>query len=169
MTKSYCSHCGTATALAFVDGRDREQCPACSIVAYRNPTPVTLTVVEHENKLLLIRRAVSPLKGYWAPPGGYVECGESVTDAARREVLEETELDIAIDGLIGVYSRSDIDVLIVGYRAHSVGGRLAAADDAAEVALFNKGELPLGVAPQQGSRTDQWFHEVIHEVTAAWR
>ena len=94
------------------DGRDREQCPACGIVAYRNPTPVTLTVVEHENKLLLIRRAVSPLKGYWAPPGGYVECGESVTDAARREVREETELDIAIDGLIGVYSRSDIDVVI---------------------------------------------------------
>lgn len=136
---------------------------------YRNPTPVTLTVVEHEHQLLLIRRALAPLKGYWAPPGGYVECGESLTEAAIREVREETALEVVIDELIGVYSQSDVDVVIVGYRAHSVRGLPIAADDASELSLFKRGELPRSTAPQQGSPTEKWFHKVIHEVTATWR
>lgn len=169
MTTGHCSHCGSRTVLAHVDRRGREQCPACGVVFYRNPMPVTLTVVEHEEKLLLIRRARNPLQGYWAPPGGYVECGESLTEAAIREAREETALEVVIDGLIGLYSQSDVDVIIVSYRAHSVGGHPLAADDAIELSLFKQGELPFGPAPQQGTPTDKWFYEVIHEVTAAWR
>lgn len=156
-------------ALTFIDGRSREQCPACRIVAYRNPAPVTLTIVEHERKLLLIRRALSPLQGYWAPPGGYVECGESVIDAAIREVREEAGLVVAIDSLIGVYSQADVDVIIIAYRAHTVKGQPVAADDATDVALFDRGELPVEPAPQQGSATDKWFYQVIDQVTADWR
>lgn len=169
MIKRYCSHCGSSTVLAYVDGREREQCPDCSVVFYRNPTPVTLTVVEHEHQLLLIRRALSPLKGYWAPPGGYVECGESLVEAAIREVREETSLEVEIDSLIDVFSQADVDVIIIAYRAHTVAGQPIAADDASELSLFKRGELPLGATPKNGTPTDKWFYEVIHEVTATWR
>ncbi|MCF8199466.1 MAG: NUDIX hydrolase [Sulfuritalea sp.] len=139
------------------------------MVFYRNPTPVTLTVVKHEEQLLLVRRALSPLKDYWAPPGGYVECGESLTEAAIREVREETGLDVEIDGLIDVFSQADVDVIIIAFRAHSVEGHPVAADDASELSLFKQGELPLEPAPKNGTSTDKWFYKVIREATATWR
>lgn len=169
MTKRYCSHCGSSTALAYVDGRQRDRCSSCGVVFYRNPTPVTLTVVEHEKQLLLIRRALRPLKDYWAPPGGYVECGESLTEAAIREVREETGLGVEIDGLIDVFSQADVDVIIIAFRAHSVEGQCVAADDASELRLFKRGELPIEAAPETGTPTEQWFYKVIREATATWR
>ncbi|MDK9704121.1 MAG: NUDIX domain-containing protein [Sulfuritalea sp.] len=156
-------------ALAFIDGRDREQCPACGFIAFRNPAPVGLAVIEHEGQLVLIRRRAAPLADYWAPPAGYVECGESVPEAVRREAREECGLDIALDGLVGVYSQADVDVLIVAYRAHSTGGRLIAGDDASDVRLFAAGRPPAQTSPQGGTATDQWFFKVVEDITARWR
>jgi ADP-ribose pyrophosphatase YjhB (NUDIX family) len=156
-------------AYADVGGRRREQCPACGCVAWRNPAPVGMAVIEHGGRLVLILRRDPPLAGYWAPPAGYVECGESVPDAVRREAREECGLDIALDGLLGVYSQADVDVLIVAYRALSTGGRLHAGDDAADVALFDRGRLPLQPAPAAGNATDRWLHRVIVDLTAPWR
>lgn len=169
MKAPFCPRCGTRAVPALIDGREREQCPACGHVAYRNPAPVALAVINHGGKLLLVRRALQPLAGYWAPPGGYVECGESLQEAAIREVREETALDIRIDGLIGAYSQSDVDVIIVGYRAHSIAGEPQAGDDATELNLFERGQLPFEPVPASATPIDKWFGEVIHEVTAAWR
>lgn len=155
--------------LAAIGGRQREQCPACGFIAWRNPAPVGMAVIEHAGQLVLILRRDPPLAGYWAPPAGYVECGESVPEAVIREAGEECGLAIALDGLVGVYSQADVDVLIVAYRAHSTGGRLLAGDDAAEVALFDRGRMPLQPSPPAGSAIDRWLHQVVLDVTAAWR
>jgi 8-oxo-dGTP diphosphatase len=155
--------------LAFLDGRDREHCPACGFVAYRNPAPVGLAVIEHEGQLVLIRRSAAPLADYWAPPAGYVECGESVPDAVIREAREECGLDIALDGLAGVYSQADVDVLIIAYRAHSTGGLLIAGDDASDARLFAAGRLPVQTSPPEGTATDRWFFSVVEHTTARWR
>jgi len=154
---------------ASIGDRQREQCPACGFIAWRNPAPVAMAVIEHERQLVLIRRRDEPLAGYWAPPAGYVETGESVPEAVVREAREECGLEIELDGLAGVYSQADVEVLIVAYRAHSSGGRLVAGDDASEVGLFSRGRLPAQLSPVAGSATDLWLHEVILDLTAPWQ
>ncbi len=169
MSTGFCSRCATPMATALLGGRERAQCPACGFVAWRNPAPVGLAVIEHEDQLVLIRRREAPLAGYWAPPAGYVECGESVPQAVLREAREECGLDIALDGLIGVYSQADVEVLILAYRARSVGGQLCAGDDASEVQLFAPDCLPQQVPPDGGTVTDLWFCGVIADTIAQWR
>lgn len=154
---------------AMLGGKERSQCPACGFVLWRNPAPVGMALIEHEDKLVLIRRSEAPLANYWAPPAGYVECGESVSEAVCREASEECGLDIMLDGLIGVYSQADVDVLIVAYRAHSCGGRLRAGDDASDARLFAAHELPQQQPPAGGSATDLWLHRVVGDTIAHWR
>lgn len=169
MPPQFCPQCQTGLVVTSVQGRDREQCPACAYTAYHNPAPVSLGLIEHEGKLVLIRRNLDPLRGYWAPLGGYVEVGESVEEALIREAREETGLEIAVDGLIGVYSQADVKVVVIAYRAHSTGGDLVAGDDASEIRLVAPGQVPNQPLPPGGTPLDHWFHSVIHEVTAPWQ
>ena len=169
MRLTFCSRCGARMALASIGGRQREKCTACGFIAWRNPAPVAMAVIEHEQQLVLIRRSEAPLADHWAPPAGYVEVGESVADAAIREAREECGLDIVLDGLAGVYSQADVAVLIVAYRAHSIGGNLMAGDDASGAGLFARGGLPTQPAPLSGTATDGWLHQVVLEVTRSWQ
>lgn len=169
MSAAFCSHCATPLERAPLDGRERLRCPACGLVVWRNPAPVGMALITCDSGLVLIRRAAPPLAGYWAPPAGYVECGESVADAVRREAREECGLEISLDGLLGVYSQADVDVLIVAYFAHAVGGRLAAGDDAADARLFGTGALPVEPPPQGGTTTDLWLHATVTDCLARWR
>lgn len=168
MTDTYCSRCATPMALAMIGGRDRSQCPSCGFILWRNPAPVGMALIEHEDQLVLIRRSEPPLADYWAPPAGYVECGESVPEAVCREAHEECGLVIELDGLIGVYSQADVDVLIIAYGARSKGGRLVAGDDAKDVALFTPERLPVQAIPADGTATDRWFYEVVQDAILRW-
>ena len=166
----HCQHCGAVLVeLTFADGKVREQCERCGAVAWHNPVPVGMALIEHEGRLVLVRRLAEPLAGYWAPPAGYVESGESVPQAVLREAREETGLEIALDGLAEVYSRADVNVLIVAYRAHVIGGALRAGDDALEAAYFAPGQLPQEPPPTSGAAIDEWFYGVIRDATARWR
>ena len=169
MSTAFCSRCATPMAPAMLGGKERSRCPACGFVLWCNPAPVGMALIEHEDRLVLIRRAEAPLAGHWAPPAGYVECGESVPDAVRREALEECGLEIALQGLLGVYSGADVEVLIIAYRARSIGGALRAGDDATEVRLFSHDSLPVRHYPTDGTTTDRWFFGVIGEAVAQWR
>ena len=71
---------------------------------YRNPSPTVNVIVENNNMILLVKRSIPPFTGQLALPGGYIEYGERVEDAAKREVQEETGLEISIVGIVGVYS-----------------------------------------------------------------
>lgn len=153
----------------MIDGHERQQCPRCGFVVYRNPAPVGLAVTERDGQLVLIRRAKPPLQGYWAPPAGHVEVGESVPEATIREVREETGLDIVLEGLVGVYSQANVNVVIVAYRGRAVGGEPKAGEDAVEIALVQPRELPAQPYPADGTPTDRWLFGVIESVTAPWR
>lgn len=86
------------------------------------------------DEILLVRRAHDPGKGLWAVPGGKIEFGESVAEAATREVKEETGLLVELDEIIwvGESMAADHHIVLIDFLGRAVGGSLQAADDAAE-------------------------------------
>lgn len=103
-------------------------------------------VVADCGRLLLVRRAFEPWKGMWALPGGMVGEGETVEEAAVREVREETGLDVRLGGLVGVFSDPQRDprgrVVSIAYSAVVEGGKMRGSRETTEVKWFPVTELP---------------------------
>jgi 8-oxo-dGTP diphosphatase len=97
-------------------------------------------VVFHEGSVVLIQRAYEPFKGWYALPGGFVEIGETVEDACRRETREETGLIVQDLRLIGVYSDPARDprrhTISVAFLARADLSSLKAGDDASSAELI---------------------------------
>ncbi|MCX8207834.1 MAG: NUDIX hydrolase [Methanothrix sp.] len=102
-------------------------------------------VLRMNDGIVLIRRRNPPFMGCYALPGGFVEIGETVEDAARREVMEETGVNASLVRLVGIYSDPDRDprghVVSVCYLADG-SGELRSGSDASDVQLFRPDELP---------------------------
>lgn len=165
----YCPDCGSELTSDFVAGRKRPVCPACDFVHYRNPVPIAVVNATLDGRLLLVRRLIEPLKGYWAPPGGYVEHDETVEEAAVREVKEETNLDLVIDDLLGVYSKPNTGIVFITYRGRVIGGDPQPGEDAGAVAFFGPQELPDQPAPIEGTELDQWSFQVIYDMIGGFQ
>ena len=124
---------------------DSLTCPSCGgrVKSYRNPFPTVDIIIEFQGGIVLIERK-NPPHG-WALPGGFVDYGESLEDAAVREAREETSLEINNLRLLGCYSDPRRDE-----RMHTIStvyiadgcGLPQAADDAAEVGIFQLDNLP---------------------------
>ena len=158
----YCPRCGTLTERRLVDDRDREVCPACGFIFYRNPVPAVGVVVALDGKVVLVRRRYEPRAGCWALPAGFMELGESAEDAAIRECHEETGLLVRVDHLLGVYSYGEGQRtgLLIIYAATATGGDLVAADDATEAGVFALDALPRPMAfPTHLQAIDRWRRE----------
>ncbi len=103
-----------------------------------------------DQRVLLIRRGQPPLLGEWSLPGGVLECGETLREAAVREAQEETGLLVETGELLGVYERvipgDDGRVryhyVLIDFLCRPVGGDLKAGSDAADVRWFTRDELP---------------------------
>jgi ADP-ribose pyrophosphatase YjhB (NUDIX family) len=118
-------------------------CSACGFVYYLDPKIAVGTIIRtDDNRIVLVRRAIEPGYGLWVFPGGYVDRGEEITAAARREAREESGLDIRLDGLINLYSYAGRTPIIVVYAATIVGGQLCADDECLEARLFEAGAIP---------------------------
>ena len=104
-------------------------------------------VIPAEEGVVLIRRGGEPFEAQWALPGGFVEVGETVEEAAVREVAEETGLAVELARLVGVYSEPDRDPrghnVSVAFLAVVLSGDLVAATDAAEVAVLDTDAVEL--------------------------
>ena len=105
------------------DHREQAVCRLCDFVFYLNPKVVAGTIPEQDGRVLLTRRSINPGHGLWTFPGGFVDFGESVTDAAVRETLEETGLAVELTGLHNVYSYPGSPVIVV-YTARVTGGTI---------------------------------------------
>jgi len=108
---------------------------------YRNPTPTVDTIIQRDSRILLVKRRNDPFKGYLVLPGGFVNEGERVEDAAKREVKEETSLNIELLDILGVYSDPTRDprghmmstVFISKISSHNDKVDAVAQDDAAAI------------------------------------
>jgi ADP-ribose pyrophosphatase YjhB (NUDIX family) len=126
----------------------RAVCDACGFVAYANSAPTASAVlVDEQGRVLLARRGVEPELGKWDLPGGFLEEGEEPLDGLRRELHEETGLEVEPLSFLGAWvdrygdGEGAIATLNLYWLAQAVG-EPHAADDVAELCWFAAGELP---------------------------
>lgn len=117
-------------------------CERCSYIFYQDPKVVAATIFTIDDALVLLRRAVEPALGRWVFPGGYVDRGESVADAAIRETKEESNLDVRLRALLNVYSYTGSPNVVVVYAAEVIGGQLRACDESDEARTFTPAQIP---------------------------
>ena len=141
----FCPACGAPIERRFVYGRDRPVCPSCGYIHFVDPKVAAAAFVEQGGQVLLVRRAVSPEKGRWTLPAGFVEADEDPAATAARECLEETGLEIEVQDLMEIvpgreHPRGASIVLV--YRARVVAGRLQPQDDVDQAGFFSPDEVP---------------------------
>lgn len=140
------------------------QCPKCKkeIEVYQNPIPTVDILIEIESKGVVLIKRKNPPHG-WAIPGGFVDYGESLEEAAVREAKEETNLRVKLVRQFHTYSDSKRDP-----RHHSIStvyiakakGVPKAKDDALEIGIFNESNLPTEIAFDHRSILKDYFEKV---------
>ncbi len=125
-------------------GRPRAACNACGFVHFRDPKVAAAVLLGDQGRVLLVRRAVDPRRGFWALPAGFVEVDELPDEAAAREALEETGLHVAVGNLLRIRRTSNPDKpgLLLTYQGQVIGGALQASDDVSEARWFSAQEIP---------------------------
>ena len=139
------------------------QCPRCKneIGVYQNPIPTVDIIIEIDPKGIVLIKRKNPPYG-WAIPGGFVDCGESLEEAAVREAKEETNLDVKLVKQFHTYSDPKRDP-----RHHSIStvyvakakGLPKAEDDALEIGIFDESNLPDDIAFDHRSILKDYFRK----------
>ncbi|MCW2960516.1 MAG: MutT/nudix family protein [Thermoleophilia bacterium] len=144
--------CGDVEQVVAEDGAQPHlECRGrCGREWYANPKPTVNLFVEHpvDGRLLLVRRGKDPFEGYWDVPGGFMEEGEDAVEGARREIREETGVEVTVGEFVGAFS----DVYGTDRATHTVNlfwraiavdpDAAAPSSDASEIGWFTREELP---------------------------
>ncbi len=147
----YCPQCAAELATRRItanDGLERRVCSACGFTQWGNSKPTaSAIVVDERGWILLALRGIEPFFGMWDIPGGFLEAAEHPEDGVRREIAEETGLDVTIIRLVGVYMDTygplpSEDTLNLYYECCITGGTLKADDDAAELRWCDPNDFP---------------------------
>ena len=142
----YCAQCGQQVVTQEVHGRERLVCAACGTVCYENPLPIAAAVVLNERReALLVRRRREPHLGMWCLPMGFAESGETIAEAALRELHEEAGIIGHVLRLLDADSLPTDhygDLLIVTFEVQKMDGHERAGDDAEEVRYYPIGQHP---------------------------
>lgn len=159
--KVFCNFCSNLLEYDLIEGKQRQVCKACGHICYENPLPVASIIVTNEKgELLLVKRALDPAKGTWCFPIGFVECGETIEEAAMRELKEEAGIEGRIAGLLDVSSDATGaygEVVVVTFLAEKVGGKEEPGDDACDVGYFPADRLPELAFPSQVRALERFF------------
>jgi ADP-ribose pyrophosphatase YjhB (NUDIX family) len=136
---SHCSYCGKPFAAAEPWPR---KCRGCGNKSYLNPIPVAVVLLPVDNGLVVIRRNIEPRKGTLTLPGGYIDIGETWQEGARRELREETGIDVGEAGitLYDVQNGLDDTLVIFGLATQQPRSALRpfTSEETAEVVLIDK-------------------------------
>jgi 8-oxo-dGTP diphosphatase len=135
----FCPRCARPATIAYPRSIT---CPHCGYGAYYNPKPVAAAIpVTPQDQIILLRRAFEPGKDLWTFPGGFVDLGETVQQAAHRETREELDIAIELGPLVGVYSRAEERTVLIVYAARATETP-STTEEASEVRAFDRSDLP---------------------------
>ncbi len=136
----FCPQC--AARLASPDG-----CDDCDWIYYLDPkVAVVVLATDKQGRLLYVRRNHEPAMYRWAWPSGFVDAGERVEDAAAREVREETGIEVEIGDLLGVWSATGDQTVVIAYRATARTAALRPGPEALAAAWIPI-DRPTGMPP----------------------
>ncbi len=147
-TPRFCGLCGgeLGPSPAAGQGGPPLVCCSCGLGVYQDPKVAVAAVVrDPRGRVVLLRRAQRDAAyGLWILPGGHVDQGEELTAAVRREVAEETGLQVDLDGLLGVFSYPGNPVVLIVYAARAGGQAPRPSREALELKAFAPGDIPWG-------------------------
>ena len=141
----FCSECGAPVKLLQPqdDHRERHVCTVCGTVHYQNPKVIAGAIPEWtDGRILLCRRAIEPRSGLWTLPAGFMENGETTSQAAARETLEEANARVDVLGLYAMYNLPYINQVQLLFRARLLDLDFSPGVESLEVALFGENEIP---------------------------
>jgi ADP-ribose pyrophosphatase YjhB (NUDIX family) len=148
MAFRFCPLCAAALEPLPAEHRDagRPACPAGHFVHYENPAVTTQAWIERDGRWLLLRRAHEPQAGEWDLPGGFIEPGEDPEDSVRREVREETGLEIEVLGIFAAgastYGEGGKHTVDIAFRCRSETGEVGVSEEKSEHGWFALGDFP---------------------------
>lgn len=141
---NYCNQCGAPVSLQtpLGDTALRHVCERCGTIHYVNPKLVVGCIPEWEDRILLCRRAIEPRYGRWTLPAGFMENGETTTQGAVRETLEEACARIEIGALFSLVNVPHINQVHLFYRGRLLDTQFSAGLESLETALFTEADIP---------------------------
>ena len=153
---NFCPCCAAPLAVKNVSDNKRPVCTQCDRVIYYDPKLASVSIVSRGSKVLMIQRATELGYGLWGLPGGYVDRGEVVEEAAAREILEETGLVVLIKRLVGLFSQSGETVMVAAFEAQESGGSLKAGPETLDLDFFLLNDLPELAFPSDTEILARW-------------
>lgn len=141
----HCVRCGSAVVARVPEGDSisRHICSQCGHIHYINPTIVVGCIAStSDGRILMCKRQIAPRRGYWTFPAGFMECGETAEEGARRETFEEAQAEVHTDGLLCMIDVPQMNQVHLIYRGRLRYSVLQATAETAEVALMAEADIP---------------------------
>ena len=161
---NFCPHCATPLAMITAEEdsglKERLRCAACGFTHWNNPTPVLAAIIEYGGQVLLARNAAWPSKMF-ALITGFMEAGETPQEGIKREIKEETNLDVTALDLVGVYDFQRMNQIIIAYHAVAEG-EVRLSPELAAWRLYNLPDLKCWPAGTGYALAD-WLRSRGHE------
>jgi ADP-ribose pyrophosphatase YjhB (NUDIX family) len=159
----FCSQCAAKVRLMVPEGDSlpRFVCVGCGAIHYQNPKIVVGCVPEWGQQVLLCRRAIEPRRGYWTVPAGFMENGETMSQGAARETLEEALAQVEVGELFAVVDVIHARQVHVMFRAKLLDETFGAGHESLETRLFLEDDIPWPdiAFPSVRFSLEKWFED----------